>query len=66
MHLYLATDLVPIPDYGGPDTDERIDVRRVPWRSAVQMAATGAFIDAKTILALFWLDRLVAGGEIGL
>jgi ADP-ribose pyrophosphatase len=66
MHLYLATDLVPIPEYGGPDTDERIDVRHVPWRSAVQMAADGGLIDAKTILALFWLERLVSGGEIRL
>jgi ADP-ribose pyrophosphatase len=64
MHLYLATGLVPIPDYAGPDTDERLDLQRVPWHSAVAMAQRGAFVDAKTILSLFWLDRLVAAGEV--
>ena len=32
MHLYLATDLTPIPGYTGPDTDERLRVVRIPWR----------------------------------
>jgi ADP-ribose pyrophosphatase len=64
MHLYLATDLAPIPGYTGPDVDERIDLQRVPWHSAVTMAESGAIVDAKSILALFWLDRLVVAGEI--
>jgi ADP-ribose pyrophosphatase len=64
MQLYLATGLAPIPGYAGPDTDERLDVQRVPWHSAVMMAERGAIVDAKSILALFWLDRLVAAGDI--
>ena len=66
MHLYLATDLTPVPGYAGPETDERIDLRHVPWRDAVQLAADGKIGDAKWICGLFWLDRLVTGGELDL
>jgi ADP-ribose pyrophosphatase len=64
MYLYLATDLSPIPGYAGPEADERIDLQRVPWHSAITMAAQGAFEDAKSILALFWFGRLVDAGEV--
>lgn len=66
MHLYLATDLSPIPGYAGPETDERLDLLRIPWREAVQLAEDGTIVDAKSICGLFWLDRLVARGEISL
>lgn len=66
MHLYLATDLTPIPDYAGPETDERLDLHRVPWREAVKLAEDGTIADAKSICGLFWLDRLVARGEVSL
>jgi ADP-ribose pyrophosphatase len=66
MHLYVATDLSPIPGYAGPETDERLDLRRVPWREAVQLAENGSVADVKTICGLFWLDRLVSRGEISL
>ena len=66
MHLYLATDLTPIPDYTGPETDERIDLRRMPWEEAVRAAEAGEVPDAKSMLALFWLDRLVRRGEVAL
>ncbi len=42
MHLYLATDLVAIDGYAGPDVDERLEVQRLPWREAVAMAEAGA------------------------
>jgi ADP-ribose pyrophosphatase len=64
MHLYLATNLSPIADYAGPMEDERLELRRVPWREAVTMAERGEIDDAKSICGLFWLDRLVARGEI--
>jgi ADP-ribose pyrophosphatase len=66
MHLYVATDLSPIPGYAGPETDERLDLRRVPWREALQQAENGTIEDAKSICGLFWLDRLVSRGEISL
>jgi ADP-ribose pyrophosphatase len=59
MHLYLATGLAPIPGYAGPEEDERLEVRRVPWREAVAMADAGAIADAKTLVGLFWLARLM-------
>lgn len=64
MHLYLATGLSPIEGYAGPDTDERLRLERLPWRDAVGMALRGDIEDAKTLVALLWLDRLVATGEV--
>ena len=66
MHLYLATDLAPIPDYAGPEIDERLDVRRVPWQEALRLAENGTIADAKSICGLFWLERLVSRGEVSL
>ena len=64
MHLYLATELTAIPGYTGPDTDERIEVRRVAVGDVVAMAASGRIEDAKTILSVFWLERLISQGDI--
>ena len=64
MHLYLATDLSPIEGYTGPEPDERIDLVRLPVREAIAMADRGEIEDAKTLIGLFWLDRLLARGEI--
>ena len=64
MHLYLATDLSPIEDYAGPDVDERLSLERIPWRDAVGRALRGELADAKSLLALLWLERLVASGEL--
>ena len=66
MHLFLATDLTAIPGYTGPDTDERIEVQRVALADVVAMAASGRIEDAKTMLSVFWLDRLVSRGEVTL
>ena len=64
MHLFLATDLSPIPGYQGPEMDERIDLRRLPWEDAVRATESGEVEDAKSIVALLWLDRLVRRGEV--
>ena len=66
MHLFLATDLTAIPGYTGPDTDERIEVQRVALADVVAMAAAGRIEDAKTMLSVFWLDRLVSRGDVTL
>lgn len=65
MHLYLATGLQPVDDYGGPDVDEYLDLVRTPWREAVDMADQGEIDDAKTLVGLFWLARVAADGELG-
>lgn len=64
MHLYLATGLTPLADYAGPAEDERLDLVRIPWRRAVEMAEEGLIDDAKSLVGLFWLDRLAARGEL--
>lgn len=64
MHLYLATDLEPLDDYRGPDTDEYLDLVRQPWREAVATAEQGGIEDAKTLVGLLWLARLADAGEL--
>lgn len=59
MHLYLATDLVPADaDRLGPDEDERLELERLPFAEAVAAAEHGEIADAKSLVALLWLDRL--------
>ena len=65
MHLYLATDLQPIEAYMGPDEDEHLEVERLPWREAVEMAKSGRIEDAKTLVGLLHLGHLAAAGEVG-
>ena len=64
MHLFLATGLAPVPGYTGPDEDERLELCRVPWADAVELAEAGDVEDAKSILGLFWLDRLIRRGDV--
>jgi ADP-ribose pyrophosphatase len=63
MDLYLATDLALAPDAAAPG-DERIEVERVEWRRAVAMVELGEIADAKSIVGLLWLARLIERGEI--
>jgi hypothetical protein len=63
MHLYLATDLAPAHDDRlGPDDDERLQLERVPWQEAIDRAERGEIADAKSLIALLWLDRLTQPG----
>lgn len=63
MHLYLATDLRAADDGGlGPDEDERLELRPIPFSDAVAMAERGEIRDAKSLTGLFWVDRLRRGG----
>ncbi len=64
MQLYLATGLTPLEGYTGPAEDERLDLVRIPWQRAVAMAEEGLIDDAKSLLGLFWLDRLAGRGEL--
>jgi ADP-ribose pyrophosphatase len=65
MHLYLATELRLVDAYAGPAEDERLELVRMPWRQAVDLAEAGEIRDAKTLVGLFWLDRLAGRGELG-
>jgi ADP-ribose pyrophosphatase len=58
MHLYLATDLTPADGHRlGPDEDERLELRHEAVGGALELVDRGEIADAKTILALLWLDR---------
>ena len=62
MHLYLATDLRAADAGGlGPDEDERLELRAIPFAEAVAMAERGELRDAKSLIGLFWVDRLRRG-----
>ena len=59
MHLYLATDLTPADgERLGPDEDERLRLERLPWPDAIAAVDRGEIVDAKSLVALLWLDRL--------
>ena len=58
MTLYLATDLTPIDGYTGPETDERLDLVRMPWLEAVGAVERGDFADGKTVAGILWVARL--------
>lgn len=60
MHLYLARGLRKVESYSGPDTDERLDLVVLPLAEAVRMAEQGEIRDAKSLVGLFWADRLTA------
>jgi ADP-ribose pyrophosphatase len=66
MHLYLATGIAGAEgdDRLTPDEDERLELRHVPIDEAVAMVEDGTISDAKTILGVLWLDRLVRAGEV--
>ena len=64
MHLYLATDLVPVHEGGlAPDEDERLELWPIGFDEAVAMVERGELPDAKTIVGLLWVARLRAAGE---
>ena len=64
MHLYLATELVPVHEGGlAPDEDERLELWPIGFDEAVAMVERGELPDAKTIVGLLWVARLRAAAE---
>jgi ADP-ribose pyrophosphatase len=66
MHLSLATDLAPAAADGrlGPDEDERLILEWWPWQDAVAAVDRGDICDAKSIVGLLQLERLIQRGEL--
>jgi len=64
MHLYLATNAAPDPSYEGPEEDERLELEVVGFDEALRMAEEGAIRDAKTLVALYLVDRLERTGKL--
>lgn len=62
MHLYLATGLVA----GPPQREEGEEIENwlVPWAQAMELVWSGQIEDAKTIVGLAWVDRLLREGRV--
>jgi ADP-ribose pyrophosphatase len=62
IHLFAATGISQGP--AQPETDEEIELLRLPLAEALQMAADGRISDAKTLAALLrWELRGRSGGR---
>ncbi len=60
MHLYLATDLMPAHEGRlGPDEDERLELESVVLDEAIAMADRGEIRDAKSVVGLLRVARLL-------
>jgi ADP-ribose pyrophosphatase len=63
MHLYLARDLEPAREGRlGPDEDERLELEHLPWQEALAMAERGEVADAKSLVGLLRLARILELG----
>src|SRR5262245_1228895 len=59
MNLYLATDVKADPSHTGPMEDERLLLEVMPFEDALAMADDGTIRDAKTLVGLYMVDRLI-------
>lgn len=65
MHLYLAQDLeAALEDRLSPDQDEHLELEHVPWQEALRLAERGEIADAKTLVGIFRLARLIESGAL--
>ena len=62
LHLYLATELTPVPrDLHGPE-EANMEVSRLPLAEAVDMVVRGEINDAKSVIGLLLVDRRLREG----
>lgn len=62
MYLYLARDLTLSQEV--PDEEEFLQVVRVPFGKALDMALAGEICDAKSICGLLWASRVIERFEV--
>jgi ADP-ribose pyrophosphatase len=55
MHLFLATELQ--KHEASPDEDESLQIVELPWEQALALEPGKDVLDAKTIVALYFLSR---------
>jgi ADP-ribose pyrophosphatase len=64
LHLFLATDLVPVGrETHGPEEDHS-EVVELPLAHALEMVVTGEIVDAKTVIGLLFVDRELRRGGV--
>ncbi|MEN9505404.1 MAG: putative ADP-ribose pyrophosphatase [Actinomycetota bacterium] len=64
LHLFLATDLVPVGrETHGPEEDHS-EVVELPFAHALEMVVTGEIVDAKTVIGLLFVDRELRRGGV--
>ncbi len=61
IHLYAAFDLV--PGVAGTDSDEFLEVIRMPLSEALGLARRGGISDAKSLVALLYAARFLLAGR---
>jgi ADP-ribose pyrophosphatase len=54
MYIFLATELSPDALQG--DANEFISIEKIRAEKAIQMAKEGKLIDAKSLIAIFWVS----------
>jgi ADP-ribose pyrophosphatase len=59
MHLYLATDLREGDGGSGPDAGEHLELVSLPVDDVLERAEAGEIRDAKTLVGVLWLARLL-------
>ena len=64
LHVYLATDLSPVPrEMHGPE-ETHMEVLRLPLAEAVEMVGRGEINDAKTVIGLLLVDQRLREGNL--
>lgn len=59
LYFFLASGLEPVSHQR--DDDEFLEILRVPFAQALEMIRTGEICETKTVVALFWWDKLKSG-----
>ena len=59
IEIYLAQGLTHLG--ATPDHDEHLEVFRIPLETALDWVREGRITDAKTVIGLFWAERVLSG-----
>ena len=59
IEIYLAQGLT--QQGSAPDHDEHLEVFRLPVATALEWVREGRITDAKTVIGLFWAERILRG-----
>ena len=59
MHLYLATELTAVASAAHGPEEEHMEIVELPLAAAIDMVMRGDIHDAKTVIGLLFVDRLL-------